>query len=48
MNARNKRQGAWLVLAVGVIVSALTLSATAQVQTDTYAQDFPEPNPTPS
>ena len=35
MNSRNERQGARLVLAVGVIVSALTLSATAQVQTDT-------------
>jgi hypothetical protein len=35
MNSRNKKQGAWLVLAVGVIVSALTLSATAQVQTAT-------------
>ncbi len=35
MNSRNETQGAWLALAVGVIVSALTLSATAQVQTDT-------------
>ena len=35
MNSRKERQGAWLVLAVVVIVSALILSATAQVQTDT-------------
>jgi len=35
MNSRNERQGAWLVLAVGVVVSALTLSTAAQVQTDT-------------
>ena len=35
MKSGNKKQGAWLVLAVGVVVSALTLSATAQVQTDT-------------
>jgi hypothetical protein len=33
MNSRNEKQGAWRALAVGVIVSALTLSATAQVQT---------------
>jgi LPXTG-motif cell wall-anchored protein len=39
MKSRNKRQGAWLVLAVGVIVSALTLSATAQVQTDTITSN---------
>jgi len=35
MNSRNERQTAWLVLAVGVIFSALTLSATGQVQTET-------------
>jgi len=35
MNSRSESQRAWLVLAVGVIVSTLTLGATAQVQTDT-------------
>jgi len=39
MKSGNKKQGAWLVLAVGVIVSALTLSATAQVQTDTITSN---------
>jgi hypothetical protein len=35
MNSRTERQDAWLVLAVAAIVSAITLSAPAQVQTDT-------------
>lgn len=37
MNSRSERQQAWLVLAVGAIGSALTLSAAAQVQTETIA-----------
>jgi len=37
MNSKNEKQRGWLLLAVGVIVSALTLSAAAQVQTETIA-----------
>src|SRR5208337_457222 len=41
MNARNKQQQAWLMLAVGAIALTVTLSMSAQVQTETTTTSGP-------